>query len=52
MAGRVDPAMAEIAAAGDYTRVGHTGNIGGSTAVSVCWRDADCAAVVNLDEQL
>ncbi|MEC7605799.1 MAG: hypothetical protein VYD68_04510 [Pseudomonadota bacterium] len=50
MAGRVDPAMAEIAAAGDHTRVGHTGmSFGGSTAVSVCWRDADCAAVVNLD---
>tara|TARA_B000000557_G_scaffold90584_1_gene73258 strand:- start:1287 stop:1958 length:672 start_codon:yes stop_codon:yes gene_type:complete len=42
--------MAEIAAAGDFTRVGHTGmSFGGSTAVSVCWRDADCAAVVNLD---
>ena len=50
VAGRVDPAMAEIAAAGDFTRVGHTGmSFGGSTAVSVCWRDADCAAVVNLD---
>ena len=50
VAGRGEPAIAEIAAASDFTRVGHTGmSFGGSTGPSVCMRDADCAASVNLD---
>ena len=49
-AGRVKPAIAEIAAASDFGKVGHTGmSFGGSTGPSVCQRDADCAAALNLD---
>lgn len=49
-AGRVPPAIAEIAAASDFSQVGHTGmSFGGSTGPSVCYRDADCAAALNLD---
>ena len=36
MAGRVDPAMAEIAAAGDFIRVGHTGMSFGGSLRSQC----------------
>lgn len=49
-AGRVPATMQDIAAHGDYSRVGHIGmSFGGSTTGSVCQVDPRCAAAVNLD---
>jgi len=48
--GEVDSSVADIAAAGNYRAVGHTGmSFGGSTAGVTCQVDPDCAAAVNLD---
>jgi predicted dienelactone hydrolase len=48
--GEVDSSVADIAAAGNYRAVGHTGmSFGGSIAAITCQVDPDCAAVVNLD---
>jgi predicted dienelactone hydrolase len=48
--GAVPPAIREIAAAGDLTRVGEMGmSFGGATAGTVCMRDRRCAAGINLD---
>ena len=48
--GEVDSSVADIAAAGNYLAVGHTGmSFGGSIAAITCQVDPDCAAVVNLD---
>lgn len=48
--GAVPPAIREIAAAGDLTRVGEMGmSFGGATSGTVCMRDRRCAAGVNLD---
>lgn len=48
--GEVDSSVADIAAAGNYRAVGHTGmSFGGSVAAITCQVDPDCAAVVNLD---
>ncbi|MBL8553772.1 MAG: hypothetical protein JNL41_05800 [Phenylobacterium sp.] len=48
--GAVPPAIREIAAAGDLTRVGEMGmSFGGATSGTVCMRDRRCAAGINLD---
>lgn len=48
--GAVPPAIREIAAAGDLTRVGEMGmSFGGATTGTVCMRDRRCAAGINLD---
>lgn len=48
--GAVPPAIREIAAAGDLTRVGQMGmSFGGATSGTVCMRDRRCAAGINLD---
>lgn len=48
--GAVPPAIREIAAAGDLTRVGEMGmSFGGAVSGTVCMRDRRCAAGVNLD---
>ena len=49
-AGAVPPAIRQIAAAGDLTRVGEMGmSFGGATTGSVCMVDRRCAAGINLD---
>lgn len=48
--GAVPPAIREIAAAGDLTRVGEMGmSFGGATSGTICMRDRRCAAGINLD---
>jgi len=48
--GAVPPAIREIAAAGDLTRVGEMGmSFGGATSGTVCMVDRRCAAGINLD---
>ena len=48
--GAVPPAIREIAAAGDLTRVGERGmSFGGATSGTVCMVDRRCAAGINLD---
>jgi predicted dienelactone hydrolase len=48
--GAVPPAIREIAAAGDLSRVGEMGmSFGGATSGTVCMRDRRCAAGINLD---
>ncbi|HEY0649649.1 hypothetical protein [Phenylobacterium sp.] len=48
--GAVPPAIREIAAAGDLTRVGEMGmSFGGATSGTVCMIDRRCAAGINLD---
>jgi len=48
--GAVPPAIRQIAAAGDLTRVGEMGmSFGGATSGTVCMRDRRCAAGINLD---
>lgn len=49
-AGRVSDAIARIAGAGDFTRIGVAGmSFGGSTAGSFCQTDRRCVAGVNMD---
>jgi predicted dienelactone hydrolase len=48
--GAVPPAIRDIAAAGDLTRVGEMGmSFGGATSGTVCMVDRRCAAGINLD---
>jgi predicted dienelactone hydrolase len=48
--GKVPPAVAEVIAKGDFSRVAHIGmSFGGSTSAGAAYEDPRCVAAVNLD---
>ncbi len=49
-AGKVPPAVADVIAKGDFSRVAHIGmSFGGSTSAGAAYQDPRCVAAVNLD---